>query len=87
MKTYIADITLCVNTEASLDDVDEALHEWLDRLCRWNPETEIRSFKVEEYKHGFRVMVDGEWCEPSDEFAETVRSIEEALSGARNKKE
>lgn len=28
---------------------------------------------------GFKVLVDGEWCEPSEELKDTVRSIDRAL--------
>lgn len=91
MKKYKVDIQLTLTTEDNhVGDVRQFEIDWSRWIAGWFEQYEglpdeeyvdgsIDLCKVEEVKHGFRVLVDGEWCEPSDEFAKIVEGIEERL--------
>jgi hypothetical protein len=82
MKTFIADITIKLESDAftakEIENVLKGLleYDWFD----------IQRIQVEESKHGFRVQdSDGNWCEPSDGFAAMVKRDEEIFAKMRKK--
>jgi hypothetical protein len=96
MKKYVADIRLIIETDDEntwgARDFENEIYKHLggfveDQESFIEPEgatVDIDFLKVEELKHGFRVLVDGEWCEPSDSFAQTVRELEKGLSSTKH---
>lgn len=92
MKTIFANITLQIETDGlTEEDIRDELLDYIDHeFGEWMAESgsEIvdSQVNVEESKHGFRVQdSDGNWCEPSDAFAEMVKRDREFL--ARKKEE
>lgn len=96
MKRYVADIRLVIETDdengRKPKDWEYAISEYLSAFAEEQASflepagatVTVDFLKVEESKHGFRILVNGEWCEPSDSFAQTVREIEEGLSPTKH---
>jgi hypothetical protein len=95
MTTYIANIRLQIESRDQLtvedirnellDFVDYDFNDWLRDECAEIVDSNVN---VEESKHGFRVQdSDGNWCEPSDAFADMVKRDQEILAAARKKRE
>jgi hypothetical protein len=89
MKTFCIDIQLKVDSEDLTEqEISGEISNCLDKFISWvyshSAYITTDLIKVEEAKHGFRVLVNGEWCEPSDGFAKTVKSIDEALSRGKS---
>jgi hypothetical protein len=92
MITYFADIQLRIEVDDGADrgarDLENEIYKHLHKFVAGpdGAKVTIDVLKVEESKHGFRVQdSDGNWCEPSDAFADMVKRDQEILATARKK--